>query len=361
MKNAIVTFVLPGNNWSGGVRVTSLMGNLLIDRGHRVRIVHPKPTHKPLFNLLSPFFSLKQSSSKPYHKGWLDAFSGPIEQYGDINELTFEQGEIVIGVGTYMVPHLQRLRAGHVIKVRYNHGFPARMTDEYRAAWSFPMPTITVSSTLVPELERMSKGKVQAVIPNGIDTTQYFPVAGVRRDSVGTIFSLHPNKAPQDIIRLVNRVAEAFPNLPRLVFSTERRPRGMNDCSYERCPPINRVREIYSRSLVWLLASHTEGLPGPVLEAMACGAVIISTDNAGSLEVIQDGVNGLIVPKGDFDGFIEKIRLVLSDENLRKRLTEGGFETVKKFTWANAADRMELFLDGLSRAQGCSVPIGIGS
>ncbi len=82
---------------------------------------------------------------------------------------------------------------------------------------------------------------------------------------------------------------------------------------------------------------------------MACGAVVISTDNDGSLEVIKDGVNGLIVPKGDFDTFVEKIRLVLCDETLRNNLAQGGFETVESFTWANAADRMEEFLDGVLR------------
>jgi L-malate glycosyltransferase len=109
------------------------------------------------------------------------------------------------------------------------------------------------------------------------------------------------------------------------------------------------VREIYSQSLVWLLASHTEGLPGPALEAMACGAVVISTDNEGSLEVIRDGVNGLIVPKSDFGAFVEKIRLILSDQTLRNNLAQGGFETVERFTWANAADRMEEFLDDVLR------------
>ena len=346
MKKAIVTFMLPGNNWSGGVRVTVLMGNLLLNRGHRVRIVRPKVEFSPVVNLRSIASRFKQVFPGQHESGWLQTFSGTIELYKDINEIEFEQGEIVIGVGTYMIPHLQKLRAEHVTKVRYNHGFPAGMTDEYRAAWSVRMPTITVSNTLVARLEQLTGEAVRAVIPNGIDPAQYYPVAGAKREAIGTIFSLHPNKAPQDIIRLVNRVAEAFPEVPRLVFSTERRPRSLSDCGYERCPSIDRVREIYSESLVWLLASHSEGLPGPVLEAMACGAVVISTDNEGSLEVIQDGVNGLIVPKGDFDTFIEKIRLVLSDRTLRNNLAQAGFETVERFTWANAADRMEEFLDG---------------
>jgi glycosyltransferase involved in cell wall biosynthesis len=349
MKKAVVTFVLPGNNWSGGVRVTVLMGNLLLNRGHRVRIILPRTGCFPSGTLSLLASRLKQVFPVRYDSGWLQSFAGTIEPYRDINEIEFEPGEIVIGVGTYVVPELQKLRAECVTKVRYNHGFPATMTEEYEAAWSIRMPTITVSNTLAPRLERLAGEPVRAVIPNGIDPTQYFPVAGVKRDAIGTIFSLHPNKAPRDIVRLVNHVAATFPEVPRLIFSTERRPRDLGDCSYERCPPIERVREIYSQSLVWLLASHTEGLPGPVLEAMACGAVVISTDNEGSLEVIQDGMNGLIVPKGDFDAFVEKIRLVLRNETLRKSLVHGGFETVKRFGWANATDRMEEFLDDVLR------------
>src|SRR5258707_211651 len=349
MKKAVVTFMLPGNNWSGGVRVTVLMGNLLFNRGHRVRIVHPKVEFSPVGNLRSMARRMKLMLPGRLESGWLQPFAGTIELYSEINEFEFKRREIVIGVRTFMVPHLQELRAEHVTKVRYNHGFPAEMTEDYRAAWSVRMPTITVSNTLVPRLEKLTGEAVRAVIPNGIDPAQYYPVAGAKRDAIGTIFSLHPNKAPQDIIRLVNRVAEAFPEVQRLVFSTERRPRNLSDCGYERCPSIARVREIYSQSLVWLLASHTEGLPGPVLEAMACGAVVISTDNDGSLEVIKDGVNGLIVPKGDFDTFVETIRLVLCDETLRNNLAQGGFETVESFTWVNAADRMEEFLDGVLR------------
>ena len=209
------------------------------------------------------------------------------------------------------------------------------------------MLTITVSSTLVSELERLSGEKVRIVVPNGIDTSQYYPTPAVKRDSIGAIFSLHPNKAPQDVIRLFRRVGEVFPKVPRLVFSTERRPRGLVDCRYERYPPIERVRELYSKSLVWLLASHTEGLPGPVLEAMACGAVVISTDNDGSLELIKDGINGMVVPKGDIEGFLRRIRVVLSDDCLRELLVQGGFDTVRKFTWAAAGDRMEKFLDSV--------------
>lgn len=350
MKKAAVTFVLPGDNRSGGVRVTVIMGNFLLDRGYRVRIVYPKSKLFSFANLKMQISSIKQCYFREYVIGWFHAFTGRIEAYRDINELDFQHGEIVIAVGTYMIPEICKLRTPNVIKVRYNHGFPAQMTEEYRAAWSLPMPTITVSNILVPELERLSGEKIGAVIPNGIDTSQYFLISTVKRDSIGTIFSVHPNKAPQDIIRLMNRVGEVFPNINRLVFSTESKPQGLDNFLYERYPNIDRVREIYSQSLIWLLASHNEGLPGPVLEAMACGAVVISTDNDGSLEVIQDGINGLIVPKGDIEGFIGAIEKVFADDALREKLVQGGFDTVKKFSWTAAVDRMENFLDGIAKS-----------
>ncbi len=351
MKKTAVTFVLPGDNRSGGVRVTVIMGNLLLDRGHRVRIILPKTrllSFRNLAGLASEIKGSFQGQRRP--TGWLHTFAGTIDKYESINELKFQRGEIVIAVGTLTLSDLYSLDAPDIKKVRYNHGFPVSMTEDFRTAMTLPMSTITVSNTLVPELERLSGDRVCAVIPNGIDTSQYFPILTVKRDAIGTIFSSHPNKAPHDIIRLLNRIEEVFPKVNRVVFSTESKPKGLKNCLYERHPSIERVRELYNQSLIWLLASYTEGLPGPVLEAMACGAVVVSTDNDGSLEVIKDGVNGLIVPKGDIEGFIKKIQTVLVDNALRDKLVEGGFDTVRKFSWSASVDRMENFLDSFSKS-----------
>jgi glycosyltransferase involved in cell wall biosynthesis len=350
MKKAAVTFVVPGDNLSGGIRVTAVMGNHLFHRGHQVRIVYPRGRLFSLGKLARLTSDMKRCLrflTGQHPTGWLHVFSGTIEQYGNLNELEFQEGEIVIAVGSLTLSEVHRLRKPHVIKVRYNHGFPFPMTEDFRAAMSLPMPTITVSNTLVPDLERLSDERVQAVVPNGIDTSEYYPLSGVKRDSIGTIFSSHPTKAPQVIVGLCNRVREVFPNVQIVVFGSERRPSGLGDCLYEQYPSIDRVREVYSRSLIWLLASNSEGFALPVLEAMACGAVVISTGTYGGLELIKDGINGMIVPKGDVDAFVQKIRVVLSDDKLREQLVQGGFDTVRKFTWAAAADRMEDFLQNV--------------
>jgi len=338
-----ITFLLPGDNLSGGVRVTARMANLLLDRGYDVRIALPSRWRQLWAN---PSLLKRRGTVKG---GWLHTFRGSIAGYNDINCLRFAPGEVVIAVGTFMIADLQKLNHPNLVKVRYNHGFPTEMTPAYRTAWSLPIPTITVSPTLVPQLEQLSGQAVRAVIPNGIDREQYFPVRGITRDAIGTIYAAHPNKAPRDTVELMRRVAAEWPDVPRVVFSTEPRPLGLPPGFYEQSPTIGRVRELYSRAVVWLLASYTEGLPGPVLEAMACGAVVISTDNDGSLALIRDGENGLIVGKSDFPGFIDRIRRVRENASLRNKLVRGGFATASRYSWDSAARKMEEFLESLEK------------
>ena len=351
MSGGAVTFILPGDNRSGGVRVTALMGNLLLDRGWRVRIAYVPQKRMSARWLRRQAEKAARVLNPRADEGWLHLFRGDAVPFTDLNELPFEKGEIVLSVGSFTVKHLVALRAD-VKKVRFNHGFPAQWDDETTTAWSHKMPTITVSGSLVARLEQLSGEKVLAVVPNGVDMQQYCVTPGVRRDSVGIIWSEHENKAPEDIVALMQRVGAELPNVPRIVFSAETCPEGLRGIPFERYPPIERVREIYNSAIVWLLPSRTEGLPGPVLEAMACGAVVISSDNEGSLEVVEDGVSGLIVKTGDLDAFMAAIRRVLGDESLRARLAEGGLATARRFTWDRAADKMEAFLRTMSPAPG---------
>jgi hypothetical protein len=65
-----VTFVLPGDNRSGGVRVTAMMGNLLLERGYRVRIVHRAPPAGSVAALRGKLESIRNFVLRR-HAGWL--------------------------------------------------------------------------------------------------------------------------------------------------------------------------------------------------------------------------------------------------------------------------------------------------
>lgn len=335
-----VTFVLPGDGRSGGVRVTVLMANLLRRRGYPVRIAC-RSKRKGLRARFNRYLDRLRGTSK--HDGFLHQFEGEILPFTRLDDLTYREREIVIAVGTYTVPDVRALTKP-VVKVRFNHGFPAKPDQEQEQAWRGKMPTITVSGTLVPELQRLTEGSVWGVVPNGIDPKDYFVEPGHERNGIGALYNRHPNKAPEDLVSVLRLAHERWPTVPQHVFSTERVPTGLEHTRFSRLPSVAEARAIYNRSRVWVLTSLTEGLPGVVLEAMACGAVVVSSDNDGSLELIRHGENGLIAPRRDCGRFVAEIERVLTDDQLRQRLADAAMRTANEFTWDRAADRMENFL-----------------
>ncbi len=67
-----------------------------------------------------------------------------------------------------------------------------------------------------------------------------------------------------------------------------------------------------------------DGIPVVLMEAMACGAPVISGDLPTIRELVEDGVSGLMIPPGDVDGLAGSIRRLASDHDLRRTLAAGG-------------------------------------
>lgn len=74
----------------------------------------------------------------------------------------------------------------------------------------------------------------------------------------------------------------------------------------------------------YLLPTRYEGFGLPLLEAMACGAPIVSSDIPVVREIVQDGVNGLLVPREDSGALAAAVLRLLEDGELRGKLVAGG-------------------------------------
>lgn len=86
------------------------------------------------------------------------------------------------------------------------------------------------------------------------------------------------------------------------------------------------VRPYLSSSTVFCLPSYHEGLPRSVLEAMATGRPILTTNVPGCKDTVIDGYNGFIVEKGDSVGLANKIIELYENQDLVKTMSENSYK-----------------------------------
>ena len=108
-----------------------------------------------------------------------------------------------------------------------------------------------------------------------------------------------------------------------------------------RTEPVTDVREIWRHAeiCVWP-ALGRQGLPRSLLEAAACGRALIVTDGGGGF--VRDGVEGLLVPRGDAAALAEALEHLARDADLRARLGEAArLRLLQGFTEAHVKQALQ--------------------
>lgn len=111
--------------------------------------------------------------------------------------------------------------------------------------------------------------------------------------------------------------------------------------------PTADIQTSYNQSSVFLMTSRSEAFPLVLLEALASGIPCIAYDcPSGPRAIIQDGENGFLVEDGNSDLFVQKLELLIEDENLRFQMGKAAQESVKKYEIDGIMKRWnKLFLD----------------
>lgn len=94
---------------------------------------------------------------------------------------------------------------------------------------------------------------------------------------------------------------------------------------------------LYSSAQVLVYTSLYEGFGRPILEAMACGVPVI-TSNVSSMPEVAENAAVLVDPK-NVDEIRKSIKAIMEDKDLKKELVKKGLKRVKKFTWEGAAQK----------------------
>lgn len=106
----------------------------------------------------------------------------------------------------------------------------------------------------------------------------------------------------------------------------------------------------YATFDAFMLTSRREGLPNSILEAMAMGLPVVTTDVAGARELVVDGETGFVRPQSDFPGLGAALLALARDDRLRSQTARKGRERVEReFSFTRRLARIEDLYERLVR------------
>lgn len=344
-----ITFVTPGLTGGGG-RVIMEYAKGLLARGHETRILYPRKKSGFRHVLRNLYLQLRYTSRDK----WVRAHPGDIVAYNRLTPELVGQNDAVVGVGADCVLEIASLPASCGLKINNCHGREVSNKERMFEAWRLRMPRIVVASHLVREMRQQGCSDEIYVVYNGVDRKEYFPSVPVeQRCGVGTVFHGAFTKDPELMLAVFQRLHQRRPGMPLMMFGSYPQPASLPPGThYLRLPPIAAARDMYSRANVWFCASRSEGFPGPVLEAMACGCPVVATDCGGTSDQIEDGVNGFIVPVDDATQMTERVLKLVEDPSLREQFVAASEAKLKEFTWPRAIQTLETALKAIVAKSG---------
>lgn len=98
-------------------------------------------------------------------------------------------------------------------------------------------------------------------------------------------------------------------------------------------PTQEKIASLYRGAALYVSGSTYESFSLPPLEAMACGCPVVTTDNKGALEYAVHQKNALICRMKDSEDMAEKIKELLTNQELKEKLIHNGLETAKQYNW----------------------------
>lgn len=177
----------------------------------------------------------------------------------------------------------------------------------------------------VQEYYSLSGGKC-TVIPNPISIDAVGKYSSYRKDTIVSVGRLTAAKNHEMTIRAFSKIHPSFPSFELHIYGEGEQKDELNelikDLNVENYVKLKgSIVNIFTKvsdAKVFILSSNYEGFPNVLVEAMASGLPVISTDFSSGIarELIQDGKNGFLIPVGDQSELEKKLSQLLSSQAL---------------------------------------------
>ena len=218
--------------------------------------------------------------------------------------------------------------------------------NPYLAKIIFSHSVVNISPSLFLQKEFKDSGFSSNYIPNIIDLKNYtFKLRENCSPKLLWVRSMHKSYNPQMAVEVLTELITIFPNASLFMVGPNK------DGSYNECMQLARKlgveKNIHFTGVlkksawidlskecdIFINTTNYDNMPVSVVEAMALGLPVVSTDVGGLKFLHKDGEDALLVPRNDISAMVKKIKLLINDSTLASNLSINGRKKAEGFCW----------------------------
>lgn len=186
------------------------------------------------------------------------------------------------------------------------------------------------------------------LLPNPLDISHYsFRMRAAPAPRLVWLRAFHHIYNPSLAPRVLALLANEFPDINLTMFGPDKmdgsfeltrktaHDMGVQDrIGFPGAVPKERVPEVLQTGDIFLNTTNVDNTPVSVLEAMACGLCVVTTNVGGLPDLLEDGVDALLVPPDDSQAMANAIRRLLIEPGLAEKLSVNARRKVEGFDWS---------------------------
>lgn len=215
-------------------------------------------------------------------------------------------------------------------------------------SYYLPLKKIAVATWLKNTVEERLKVKFEGVITAGIDDQVFKPNPSLRPKDKIRILSLGRKvdwKGFAELQSAMKNILIRYKNVEWVVFSSRDTPESIPEAPFTlvKSPYGGDLANLYASAHIVVNPSWHEGFSQPALEAMACGAAVITTP-IGAEDFISPEKNCLTIEPKNPSSIEDAISRLIEDSTLREAVSREGIRTSEDFYWNRIIDKWEKML-----------------
>jgi glycosyltransferase involved in cell wall biosynthesis len=286
---------------------------------------------------------------------WLKRKQYSVAQVDVYSGLAFVWAELVCtALRTVKKPYVLTLHGGNLPLFARRSGKRVMRLMQKSSAVTTP------SEYLLEEMQPYRKDLI--LLPNPLDLQKYsFRQRDHPAPKLVWLRAFHDTYNPSLAIRVVASLAQDLPDVQLLMIGPDKcdgsyaatkdlaRKLGVSErVMFPGAVPKEQIAMWLQRGDIFLNTTRVDNTPVSVLEAMACGLCIISTNVGGIPYMLEDEYHALLVPSDDHAAMAKAVHRIVVEGGLAERLSCNARRKAEQFDWSNILPRWERLLTSVA-------------